>query len=350
MNAPKSFYNFNRLNSFNAIYNLAVGGRGIGKTYGMQKQMIKQAIRTHEQYGPGMCDQFIYLRRYKDELKLSKDTFFAAVQNEFPDWDFRVNGFHAEMSPASERETKKRPWWEIGYFIELSRSQQYKSVAFPRVKTICFDEFILEKSHIHYLPNEAEVFNNFFSTVDRYKDKTRVYFLANSVRIENPYFVEYGVDPDKANPDGFLKLSGGFMVVHFIEASQFAAEVYNTKFGQFIQGTDYAKYAVGNEFADNHKSLIAEKDARARYLFSLELASTTVSVWYNIVTGQYFVQKRRPKVENIITIYPELMGETKTLMRISDPLIAKLRSAFQRDRMRFKEPASRNAFMEIFKK
>lgn len=350
MNAPKSFYSFNRLNSFNAIYNLAVGGRGIGKTYGMQKQAIKQAIQTHEQNGPGMCDQFIYLRRYKDELKLSKDTFFAAVQHEFPEWDFRVNGFHAEMSPASERETKKRAWWEIGYFIELSRAQQYKSVAFPRVKKIIYDEFILEKSHIHYLPNEAEVFNNFFSTVDRYKDKTRVYFLANSVRIENPYFVEYGVDPDKADKDGFLKLSGGFMVVHFIDADEFAAEVYQTKFGQFIKGTDYAKYAVGNEFADNHKSMIAEKDSRARYMFSLELSNTTVSVWYNLVTGQYFVQKRRPKVENIITIYPELMGETKTLMRIGDPLIAKLRSAFQRDRMRFKEPASRNAFMEIFKK
>lgn len=345
-----SFYNFNRLNSFNASYNYAVGGRGIGKTYGMQKQMIKQAIRTHIENGPGLCDQFIYLRRYKEELKLAKDTFFAAVQSEFPAWDFRVNGFHAEMSPASERQIKKRSWWEIGYFIELSRAQQYKSVAFPRVKTICYDEFILEKSTVHYLPNEATIFNNFFSTVDRYKDKTRAYFLANSVRIENPYFVEYGIDPDKADKDGFLKVSGNFMVCHFISSLAFENEVYKTKFGQFIKGSEYADYAVGNQFGDNHKSMIGAKDARARYMFSLQLSNITISIWYNLMTGQYFAQKRRPKVENIITIYPELMSENKTLMRISDPLMTKLRSAFQRDRMRFKETSSRNAFLELFRK
>lgn len=350
MTAPTSFYNYSRILSFNAIYNFVVGGRGKGKTYGMQKKMIKDAIRTHIENGPGLCDQFIYVRRYKEELKLSRDTFFAAVDHEFPEWDFRVQGFHAEMSHISERGAKKRAWFEIGYFIELSRAQSYKSVAFPRVKIICYDEFILEKSASHYLPNEAEIFNNFFSTVDRYKDKTRVFFLANAVRIENPYFIEYGIDPDKATEDGIIKMSGGFMVCHIIPDGAFETEVYQTKFGKFIAGSAYADYAVGNTFSDNHKSMIGEKDPRAKYVFTLETSGMFMSIWFNIYTRMYYAQAKRPKNENIITLDPQTMGENKVLMTNSDKLMQSLRTAFRQDRMRFRTAATRNSFLEIFKR
>jgi hypothetical protein len=333
------------------VYNFAVGGRGVGKTYGWQKQSIKQAIKTHVENGPGYCDQFIYLRRYKEELKLAKDTFFAAVQVEFPDWDFRVNGFHAEMSPVSERDFKKRTWWEIGYFIELSRAQAYKSVAFPRVKSICFDEFIIEKSTFHYLPNEAELFDNFFSTVDRYKDKTRVYFLANSVRIENPYFIANEIDPDNASNDGFVRSPDGFLVCHFIRSDAFEAEVYSTRFGRRIAGTEYAKYAVENTFSDNHKEMIGVKDTKARYIFTLETPGAMISIWYNLYTGRYFAQTKRPKGdENVVTLDPQRMGENKTLMTFSDPLMSTLRTAFRKDRIRFNKSSTRNAFLEIFKR
>lgn len=346
----RSFYSYAKLLSYRARYNFAVGGRGIGKTYGAKKKVVRDAIKSHIA-DPGMCDQFIYLRRYKDELRLARDTFFADFQHEFPNWDFRIQGSEAQMSPVTERETKKRQWFTIGYFIALSVAQSYKSVAFPRVKVIIYDEFILEKSATHYLPNEAHIFNNFFSTVDRNKDKTRVFFLANSVRIENPYFIEYKIDPDEANEDGFIKLYGGFVIVHFIRSEDFENEVLSTKFGQFISqaSSEFADFAIRNQFSDNHKSLIANKPPSAKYLFTIEVGTVWYSVWYDAKSNKYYFQMKRPSQdEKLFTLAAENMKEGVTLFTFNDKPLQMLRTAFRHDRARFDKASTRNALMEIF--
>lgn len=350
---PTKFYSFNRICSYNAVFNMAVGGRGIGKTYGWQKLVIAKAIKTYNA-DPENVDMFIYLRRYKEELKLSRDTFFAAVQVEFPDWDFRTSGFKAQMSPASKRDDKKREWIDIGYFIELSRAQSYKSVAFPKVKDIGFDEFILEKSFTRYLPNEAQIFLNFYSTVDRNKDKTRVFFLANSVSITNPYMLEWDINPNNADKSGFVKVrdveGNVYVLAEFIDSDDFENEVYQTKFGKFIKGTEFADFAVGNEFADNHNGLIKDKNSRARYMFTLETNGGIFSVWYDIVTGEYYCQSKRPRGdETIITLLTDKMSESKTLMRTSDKAMSRLRTAFNHGRVWFDRAVTRNAFIEIYR-
>lgn len=348
MSKVSAFYNYSKLLSYNAHYNFAVGGRGIGKTYGGKKKDVRTAIRTHL-IEPGMCDQFIYLRRYKDELRLARDTFFADFQHEFPDWDFRIHGHEAQMSSIENRKEKKRQWFTIGYFIALSVAQSYKSVAFPRVKSIIFDEFILEKSATHYLPNESHIFNNFYSTVDRNKDKTKVFFLANSVRIENPYFIEFKIDPDEADENGFLRLYNGFVVAHFINDEEFENQVFSTKFGGFIKGTEFADFAVSNQFKDNHKHLIELKPPTANYLFTLEVMAGMFSVWYDMRGNKYYFQEKRPKKsEKLFTLSAENMKEGKTLFTFNDKPLQMLRTAFRHDRARFDRASTRNAFLEIF--
>jgi hypothetical protein len=342
---PSTFYNFSKLLSYNATYNHAVGGRGIGKTYGAKKKAIKDALKNLES-----GDQFIYLRRYKKELQISRDTFFADIQHEFKAFDFRINGYFAQAAPADTRDDKKREWYTIGYFIALSVAQTYKSVAFPRVKTIVFDEYVIEKGAIHYLPDEAKVFNNFFSTVDRYKDKTRVFFLANSVSITNPYFIEYHVNPNNADASGILKMFDGFMIVHFIDSEEFKNEVYQTKFGKFIAGTEYADYAVENEFIDNNDSMIERKPSSALYVLTLETSTGIFSVWYDAKQSRYYCQIDRPGNEILFTMVNDKMSEDKTLVTFNDKTVARLRSAYRNGRMRFDVASVRNAFIETFKR
>jgi len=341
MSAPSKFYNLSKILSYNAAYNMCVGGRGIGKTYGFKKKGIRDAIVKG--------DEFIYLRRYKTELQTARNTFFADVGNEFPNHDFRLNGWLAQASLIADRDAgKKREWITLGYFIALSQAQNIKSVAFPKVKTIIFDEFIIEKGALHYLPDEAVIFNNFYSTVDRYKDKTRAFFLANSVSIMNPYFLEYEIRPDQSSE--FVIKAGGFLVCHFINSDEFANEVYQTKFGKFIKDTDYADYAVGNAFDDNHESLLALKNPKARYLFTLECKTGSFSVWHDIYTDDYFIQSKRPKAEMIFTLLSERMAEDKKLMSFTDKPLAYLRAGFRAGRVSFDKPSTRNTFADIFKR
>jgi len=344
MNATKapalSYYNFDKIYSYNAMFNFLVGSRGLGKTYGSKLKVLRKAVRSGE--------QFIYMRRYKEELQTSAKTFFADIENEFPDWDFQTTGWKAEMSPVSKREEKKRPWKTIGYFIPLSRAQSMKSVAFPLVTTIIFDEFIIEKGAIHYLPNEAEAFQNFYSTVDRWKDKTKVFFLANSVSIMNPYFLAYNIKPDEVGE--LFTFGDGFGLCHFVDAKDFTSEVYQTKFGRFIQGTEYADYAVASEFKDNGDNLIRQKSADAKYNYTIETKQGTFSVWSSWSSQDYFIQERRPKEESIFTMIPDRMDNGKTFITYNDRMVQVLRTAWRNGSAYFDSSKSRNAFTEIFKR
>lgn len=331
------YYNFDALYSYNGVYNFCIGGRGLGKTYGAKLKAIKAAIKKGE--------QFIYLRRYKSELK-AKDGFFADLIGEFPNHIFRLNGGTAEMTL---NDGKDKPDWKlIGYFVALSTTQSLKGMSYPLVTLIIFDEFIIEKGAIHYLPNEAEIFTNFFSTVDRYKDKTRVLFLANSVSITNPYFIEYGIEP-KAHQE-WIKSHGGFIICHFPESAEFSKGVYETRFGKFIQNTDYAEYAVGNGFKDNSDNLLNLKNSEATYLYSLETKIGTFSIWKDYDTREWYIQERRPKNEILFTLQAETMAEGKQLLLNNDQMLQILRNNFSKGRVSFDKPKTRNSFIQIFKR
>ena len=344
-----SYYSYDKLLSYNATYNVCVGGRGLGKTYGAKRKVLRDAVRTLN-LETGQCEQFIYLRRYKPEIILSKETFFADIMHEFPGWDFKTTGVFALTSPIETRLDKNRRWYTIGYFLPLVTAQNYKGVAFPTVTAIIFDEFIIEVGLIRYLPNETVVFNNFYSTVDRYKDKTRVYFLANSVSITNPYFVDWDLNPRAANEQGILKKSQGFIVAHFVDSKEFNSQAYETTFGRFIKGTDYADYAVENNFSDNHDTLIKPKGTNAEYRFTLETKLSIFSVWYDLYTGEWYCQAKRPRGDEVyFTMVAEQMDTYKTLVVWRDRPLAMLRNAFKNGKMTFDKPLTRNSFLEVYK-
>jgi hypothetical protein len=373
------YYDFAKLFSYNATFNAVCGGRGMGKTWGSKKKVIGDALKTvkfHTQVTEiktktgkdtfrtaevhsieNVGDQFIYLRRYKEELALGKATFFADIEHLWPDWDFKLQGWEAQASPRKFDGVKNRPWATIGYFVSLSVNQNYKSVQFPNVKTIIFDEFIIEKGG-QYLASEPTKLVNFYNTVSRYRSNVRVLMLANAVRVENPYFIQYKVEPQKADENNFIfmvkKPNGSFyMLWHFPSSKAFEDEVNATEFGRFIRETDpeYADYAVNNVFADNHSSMVALKPATAVYIYTLETLSGTFSVWYDPNSNMYYCQNKRPNGdEDFVTLVEEWMSEGKRLANFTDKTMGMLRSAYRHDRMRFDNAPTRNAFMQVMKR
>jgi hypothetical protein len=340
------WYSVSLVLSYNAVYNFIVGGRGIGKTFGFKEKAIADAIKKGE--------QFIYLRRYKEPLKVAKGTFFADVEFKFPDWDFRVMGMEAQMVPASTRGEKKRPWKTMGYFAALSVGQSIKSVAFPLVTKIIFDEFIEERGNTSYLQDEWNKLNNFYNTVDRGQDKTRVYFLANSASIMNPYFIELRIRPDEMRVNGteIVSLRKGFVCVHFPDDQKYKDSIRKTRFGQFIEGTEYEKYAVDNQFADGTDMLIGMKTSVARHLYNVETREGLFSVWYDSYDDMFYAQTRLVNTEyaNFYTFVPEKLDKGKILASFSDKMFSYLRTAWRHSRIRFDKPSTRNAFTQVFKR
>ena len=209
-------------------------------------------------------------------------------------------------------------------------------------------EWAIEKGATHYLPEEHIVFNNFYATVDRWKDKTRVMFLANSVSIMNPYFIAYDIEPTKE----FLSKKDGFIAVHFADSAMFTKQVLSTRFGTFIAGTDYAEYAVNSVFADNHEFLLARKSSNANYLATIETGTGDFSVWIDVESHPmvYYVQTGRPKSEVVWTMDPATMAEGKRFVLYTDRQLQAMRAAFSRGHVKFDGPKARNSFIPIFKR
>lgn len=71
------YYDYNKILSYNALINILIGERGVGKTYGASKLVINKFLKKGE--------QFAYIRRYKPELKKAVPQFFEAIKdnNEF---------------------------------------------------------------------------------------------------------------------------------------------------------------------------------------------------------------------------------------------------------------------------
>ena len=67
------YYNFDKLFSYNALINIVIGERGVGKSFNAKVAVLKNFLKTGE--------QFIYLRRYKTELDSALVTFWDDLQS-----------------------------------------------------------------------------------------------------------------------------------------------------------------------------------------------------------------------------------------------------------------------------
>ena len=128
-----------------ALFSFVIGGRGIGKSFYWKRYCLERFKETGE--------QFIYLRRYKEELKGDKmKRLFNDLQaaGYFSDDDITVKGREIKLNGNT-----------CGYIQALSTANIAKSDSFPQVETILFDEFLIETGTYHYLKNEPEAMIGF---------------------------------------------------------------------------------------------------------------------------------------------------------------------------------------------
>lgn len=347
MVAKLDYYDYGPVLSYNALYHLIAGARGLGKTYGITERAINGWFKKR--------DEFFLLRRYKDEIKKAAPVFFEAHAHLYPYADFRSVGGVAQVASAETRGMKKREWDTLGYFGALSQGQQYKGTAFPRVRRIIYDECILERGNAIYLRDEVVALNNFYSTIDRNKNTTKLFMLANAVEIANPFFIDWQIRPEEGrefnvfhrNDDGTV-----FGVCHLPGSESFQRQVRATKYGRFLEKTspEYAEYAIGNVFHDATDERIAKKSPDSKYRFTLETRSQTISIWFDLNTRNFYAVKRRPKNERIFVIDRTKMGAGKTYIEYGSKIMSMLRTAWNHDRILFDEPNTRNLFLDIFKR
>lgn len=190
-----------------AKYYMAIGERSNGKTYSALEYVLERYFE--------MGEQFAYLRRFAEDIKPSRLTqlFAGHIENGVierlskGDWNTMHYGsgrFHTKMVyPDELDEDPIRSTEPCGFAFDINGMEHYKSISFPKVTTIIFDEFLSRQG---YLPNEFQLLMNAISTIVRQRTNVKIIMLGNTVNRFCPYFTEMGLAHVKDQKQGTIDL------------------------------------------------------------------------------------------------------------------------------------------------
>lgn len=185
------FWDIRPIKKIPAQYRIIYGERSNGKSYGVLLDGIKDYITTGA--------QFAYIRRWPDDIKTRKmqQLFEAILRNgEILKWsNGKWNGIKYKYGKfyliATDGEgTVVEDETPFAFTFAISAMEHDKSIAYPGIKRIVFDEFI---SRVAYIPDEFPMFMNILSTLIRERDDVEIWMLGNTVSKDCPYFREMGL-------------------------------------------------------------------------------------------------------------------------------------------------------------
>lgn len=186
----QKYYSLKNILSRNAKYNIIFGERSNGKTYSVKEYAIEKYIKTGEQLG--------IVRRWNDDFtgKRGSQMFDDICENglveKLTDGVWTGIYYYGSRWYLCRYEDGKRIVSEdvFAFGFAITGMQHDKSVSFPRITTILFDEFIAKTG---YLPDEFVLTMNVFSTIIRNRTNVTIFMLGNTVNKYCPYFAEMGL-------------------------------------------------------------------------------------------------------------------------------------------------------------
>lgn len=196
------YWDINEILKCDAHYNLVIGERSNGKTYGTLKYALEQYFK-----GKGT---FAIIRREYEDLKVAKaQQYFSSLVADgtidklsngryqgirFKSMQWFFVSIYKNDAGEEELIQSDEPF---AYGFPLTQMEHFKGNSYPTITTIIFDEFITRRI---YLADEFTLFMNMLSTIIRDRNNVKIFMLANTVNKYCPYFANMGLKHiDKMN-------------------------------------------------------------------------------------------------------------------------------------------------------
>lgn len=187
------FYSLKKINELNATYNVIFGERSNGKTYGVLMHMIRDFWKYRK--------QFAIVRRWKEDItgRRASDIFSSINSNceiekitngKFSNVYYLAGKFYLCNYDEKGKAIYNQETDLIAFVFALSDTEHNKSISYPNIYNILFDEFITKHT---YLADEFVLFMNTLSTIIRQRENVKIFMLGNTVNKYCPYFDEMGL-------------------------------------------------------------------------------------------------------------------------------------------------------------
>lgn len=189
------WYSFDKINETGCNYRIVIGERSNGKTYGFKLLALQNFFENNK--------QFMYVRRNVEEIRPKRmsqffedmsDLIIACGEKFFPQYDYvfvSTGSGKFDLYGYIEETATKVFIATMGFYTALNQARYDKSVPFPDVTLLCWDEFL---TPVGELQEEFSLFINLISTVKRKRTDFIVYCLANTVNRNSKFLNAIGIN------------------------------------------------------------------------------------------------------------------------------------------------------------
>lgn len=219
------FYSLEKVISYNIPVNIIITERGYGKSYSVKDYVINRYLKHNE--------QFLYIRRYENELKSVFEHGSAGSQKDF--FDDLKSSF-----PEHTLQAKNKKFFcdneVFGFAKRMTEAQDLKSSTYTNVTTIIIDEYPIEKGKRYYLPNEGMILLGMFDSIIRNRSNVKIFILGNAVEgLEySPLFMFFDLKLPYGKKD--IKLfKDNTILLQYATSSEFRKEREQTLIGKLAK-------------------------------------------------------------------------------------------------------------------
>lgn len=343
-----AYYDWDRTISYDADVTMVVGARDLGKTYGLRIRCIRDWINNH--------NTFVVIIRVKQHMSIVSREYFSKVGREFPEWDFKTEGYYGYIARHGE-DSKKRTWHLLCYFLPLSMAQSAKQGTFMDVRRIVFDEFIIDRKdrYKRYLPTEVTDVINLLDTTSRERPgessvRPHLYLLGNALDVTNPYFRYFGVPTNIEF--GYRWFFDKMVLLHYVDSHEFnRAKREQTVAGRLLSRTDVGAANTDNRFVVGNDEFVERKTRRARFRFAIEFNGHTFGLWIDARRGCWYVSRKVSRGQGP-TYYLTTadMQVNAIALRSSDPQLCLLRDGYYAGFLRYEDRVLKAEFVDMLQR
>ena len=319
---------------------LSVGNRSIGKTTWFNRYAVKKYKEKHR--------KFCLVFRWNYELVECANKFFKDIQRLFfPNDEMterrRANGIYVELFLNEQ---------SCGYCVALNNADSLKKFShlLSDVDIMIFDEFQSENNH--YCPNEINKLMSIHTSISRGNGEqvryVPLFMMANKVSLINPYFLALDISDRLKDDTKYLRGDGYILEQAFIESV--ANEQLSSGFNRAFKNEDYVKYSAMNVYLNDNTAFIEKPTGNSRYIATVKNGDKIYGIRYYFRDGLYFMDKSVDDDYKVKISFDAESHETNYIMAGSgNPMVAMLRSSFERGIFRFKNQECKSAFFEMLK-
>lgn len=263
--------------SYNAILNIILGGRNIGKTWAFKRRTYRRALKKGK--------KTVWVRRTKAEAAECAATFYESKdlqeycgislydKNSNPKGNVRANGRRIFIKRGGR-------WVWFVKIIALSEYKTMRSADDIDTDTIIFDEFTTTpEKYAMYRGNEAQDLLDLVISVMR-QHEIKVFLLGNKESVSNPILQYFNIPPIPLKWQGIRTFKNGTIALQQInDGVKNNPNTFLDRVNLMLSGTAYGDYMTKATYKNQPKIIIESPPLGAIGWLQLYWRGKHIKIW-----------------------------------------------------------------------